>query len=123
VTNKVYAECGGESKVREALQWAQANLDKSSIDAINQQLASSNPEAVITAVRGLQARSGGSLLAGKTGGVPGLVPYQSDAEWMADMKKPAYNNDPAFRAQVEARLKAGMATGAIQTSNIFVKGL
>lgn len=123
VTNKVYSECGGEAKVKEALAWAQSNLDKASIDAINAQLASSNPEAVITAVKGLQARAGGSMLPGKSGGVPGLAPYASEAEWMADQKKPAYRTDPAFRAQVDARLKAAMQTGVIQTGNIFVKGL
>ena len=61
------------------------------------------------AVRGLYAQysaesgSGNNLVMGKGNEVSGTG-YQSKEQMIADMKKPEYLTDPAFRAQVESKV-------------------
>ena len=44
------------------------------------------------------------LLRSHPEGSPGAAPYESLAQLTADMKKPEYKADPAFREAVQARL-------------------
>lgn len=123
--SKIHTECGGKEAVDAALKWAANNLPQSTIDAINKQLADPNPEVVVTALRGLQARagtSGPSLVQGKTGGNVGVMPYESEAQMLADIGSPQYAKDPAFRAQVKSRLDMAVRSGRISLSNIYDKG-
>jgi hypothetical protein len=61
------------------------------------------------AIAGLKSRMGGSVgtppaqtLSGNA--APAADSYASMAEVTADMKKPEYKKDPAFRARVQAKL-------------------
>lgn len=125
-TTRVYAECGGKQQVDAALAWAQKNLSAASVQALNAQFASADPEVVVTAIRGLQARAGVSqapagFVPSRTG-VAESKSYRSEAEFLADIRNPKFRTDPAFRAQVEAAARAGLAEGSLNTNGISYKG-
>jgi hypothetical protein len=122
--SKIHTECGGKEAVETAVAWAAKNLPQATIDALNTQLADPNPEVVINALKGLQARQGGQggTVAGKTGGNTGPVPYESEAQWLADTRNPLYRSDPAFRAKVAQRLQGAMNAGIISSGGIVNKG-
>lgn len=121
---KIHTECGGKEAVDTAVAWAAKNLPQPTIDALNTQLASTNPEIVINALRGIQARAQGpsGTVAAKTGGNFGPVPYESEAQWKADLRDPKFNLDPAFRAHVTAKLKGAMERGTISSGGVYNKG-
>lgn len=121
--SKIHTECGGKDAVDAAVAWAAKNLPQGDIDAINRQLADPNPAAVINALKGLQARAGGQggTVAAKTGGNFGPVPYESEAQWKADLRDPKFAQDPAFRAHVTAKLKGAMDRGTI-SGGVYSKG-
>ena len=109
---KIYEQAGGEENYAQALAWAAQNMSADEIESYNAQVENGDLATASMAVRGLMAmyqQSGGqdvepSLLAteptGKAGGV-----YESVAQMTADMRRPEYKTDPAFRAQVRQRLE------------------
>jgi hypothetical protein len=109
---KIYEQAGGEENYAQALAWAAQNMSAEEIESYNAQVENGDLATASMAVRGLMAmyqQSGGQdvepkLLAtepaGKTGGV-----YESVAQLTADMRRPEYKTDPAFRAQVAQRLE------------------
>lgn len=121
-TARVYAECGGKEAVDAALAWAQQTLPPEAVAEINKQLANTNPEVVVTAVKGLQSRSAPmGLVPGQSGGNKAPVAYENEAQWQADLRRPEYRSDPAVRAEVETKLKAAIQAGKINTANVFSK--
>ena len=92
------------------LEWASESLEENEIEAFNSIMEQGNPAAMQMAVRGLQARfsqSSGSpakLIQGDTIGPSGGA-FRSVAELTAAMKDPRYHKDPAYRRDVENRLK------------------
>lgn len=57
---------------------------------------------------GLPQGNKGSLIQGPNAAAPAMAAngsYQTDAELQADIRKPEYRRDPAFRASVEQRLR------------------
>lgn len=121
---KIHTDCGGKEAVDAAVAWAAKNLPQSTIDALNKQLADPNPEIVVNALKGIQARAGGQggIVPGRTGGNTGPVPYESEAQWHADLRDPKFSQDPAFRAQVQAKLKSAMDAGKISMGGVYSKG-
>lgn len=103
-------EVGGEEGYQELTTWAADNLEESEIDYFNDVMDTNDFQAIQMAVRAVAARQEAStgiepsrnLSGGISGGTGGS--YDSVAQLMADMQSPAYENDPAFRAQVEAKL-------------------
>jgi hypothetical protein len=106
----IYDSVGGEQNYQEVVAWAAENLSVAQIGAYNEAVNSGSLAQAELAVQGLAAQYGqtvGSkpkLLQSKPGGSPGGAPYESLAQVTADMKKPEYKTDPAFRQAVQARL-------------------
>lgn len=101
---------GGQDTYNKALAWAAENLsadDKESYDAV---IASGNKAATQFAVEALTRRykeavgfdgeavSGGKVKTSK------VKPYRSEAELRRDLANRRYQEDPAFRIDVEERL-------------------
>lgn len=90
--------------------WAQQALPADELQAFNKAVEASDLGTVKMAVGHLYQRyqqatgTQPSLLAGRATGGPGIVPYESTAQVTADMRKPEYKTDPAFRRKVEQRL-------------------
>jgi len=106
----IYDSVGGEGNYQEIVAWASENLSEAQINAYNESVNSGSLAQAELAVQGLAAQYGqaaGSkpkLLQSRPGGSPGSAPYESLAQVTADMKKPEYKTDPAFRQEVQARL-------------------
>lgn len=101
---------GGQEAYNEMVNWAADNLPEGKIDSFNTVLETGNPDAIKLAVANLQSQfvdangfePSNSLAGNSSAG--GIGTYESTAQLMADMGNPAYANDPAFRAKVEAKL-------------------
>jgi len=100
---------GGEEAYTEMISWAGQNLDQTEIENFNAVTATNNPAAIRFAVEALNNRFRGDvgyeapLISGQKAS-SGVQPYRSNAELARDIANPNYNTDPAFRADVEARL-------------------
>lgn len=89
--------------------WAGKSLTPGQLNAYNAAIDSGNVDQMKLAVAGVKARfeaANGvepSLLGGAGGGSSGDA-YRSTEEMKADMRDPRYAKDPAFRADVAAKL-------------------
>ena len=110
VVNEVKNAAGGETAYNNMVQWAGENLEKSSIDAFDSIINSGSVDAIKLAVSGLKAQyensNGyeGTMLTGKAPTNTKDV-YRSQAELVAAMSDRRYDNDPAYRQDVIARLE------------------
>ena len=109
--NQVQNAAGGESNYNAVIDWAANNLSESAINAFDSVVDSGNPMAINIAFQGLQAEYNeangyeGRMLQGKPASSTGDV-FRSQAELVAAMGDPRYDNDPAYRADVVAKLDA-----------------
>jgi len=107
--NQVQNAAGGEQNYADVVNWASANLNQSQIDAYDSVVDTGNPAAIGIAFQGLQSQYNesngyeGRMLQGKPASSRGQV-YRSQAELVAAMGDPRYDNDPAYRADVIAKL-------------------
>lgn len=112
----VFEVVGGQDEYTAMMEWAATGLTREQALAYNRTVESGDLNTALLAVQGLHAqytRQRGSaprLIQGQPASSSGTAPYRSKAEMIADMKNPRYKTDPAFRADVEARLAS---------SNIF----
>ena len=110
VVNEVKNAAGGETAYNNMVQWAGENLEKSSIDAFDSIINSGSVDAIKLAVSGLKAQyensNGyeGTMLTGKAPTNTKDV-YRSQAELVAAMSDRRYDNDPAYRQDVIAKLE------------------
>lgn len=108
--NSVMNAAGGEANYNEIVEWAAGNLSDRQIDAFDSVVDSGNPAAIGIAFQGLQSAyqeaNGyeGRMLQGKAPSSSGEV-YRSQAELVAAMGDPRYDNDPAYRADVIQKLE------------------
>jgi hypothetical protein len=107
--NEVTSTVGGAETYAEVTAWAAQNLTPAEIDAFNETVDSGNLAKAKLAVAALKAKydaavgSEPELLNGATNGDSGDV-FRSTAELTAAMKDPRYKKDPAYRADVQAKL-------------------
>jgi len=110
VVNEVKNAAGGETAYNNMVQWAGENLEQSSIEAFDTIINSGSVDAIKLAVSGLKAQyensNGyeGTMLTGKAPTDTKDV-YRSQAELVAAMSDRRYDNDPAYRQDVIARLE------------------
>jgi len=110
VVNEVKNAAGGETAYNNMVQWAGENLAQSSVEAFDSIINSGSVEAIKLAVSGLKAQyensNGyeGTMLTGKAPTDTKDV-YRSQAELVAAMSDRRYDNDPAYRQDVIARLE------------------
>jgi len=107
--NTIKAEVGGEESYSEIVTWAKNALNPQEIAAFNKTVNSNDLEAVKLAVTGLKARHDAvngtdpKLISGKAGTDSGGG-YNSWAQVTAAMKDARYQNDPAFRSEVQDKI-------------------
>ena len=96
---------GGPENYDNMLRWAQSNLNETEINMFDQVMDQGNPLAAFFAVRSLAYRYNdaagydGRMLSGKPPSAKGDT-YRSQAEMVAAMSDPKYDNDPAYRRDV-----------------------
>jgi len=107
--NSIKNSVGGEAEYSKLVGWAGENLGKSSTDAFDSIVETGNTEAIKLAISGLKAQyenaNGyeGRMLTGKAAQTSGDV-FRSQAEVVAAMSDPRYDNDPAYRQDLIAKL-------------------
>ena len=108
--NSVQNAAGGEANYNKVIEWAASNLPDAQINAFDSVVDSGNPAAIGIAFQGLQSQYNevngyeGRMLQGKPAASSGDV-YRSQAELVAAMGDPRYDNDPAYRADVIQKLE------------------
>jgi len=106
--NAVYSPAGGKAGYDGLVQWAKTNLSAEQKRAFNEAVQSGDAGRAALAVQGLVALRGGNgrLLNGKTASNAdaGPKPFQSQAQVVEAMRDVRYHRDPAYRAEVSARL-------------------
>ena len=108
VQNQVYNSVGGKEQYAEMVNWAKDSLSKDEVNAFNVAVNSSDIASINLAVQGLKARytssegNDPSLVGGKST-VTG-VGYDNWSQVTADMAKPEYRKDPAYRQEVQDKL-------------------
>lgn len=108
LVNEITSAAGSKEEVANVLTFVKDNATPEDIAAYNKAVDSGD---TVTAKRIFQSfvadyrASDGepNLITGGTGG-KGIAPYESWAQVSKDMAKPEYKNDPAFAAQVAAKL-------------------
>ena len=109
--NSVQNAAGGEANYNRVVDWAADNLSDEAINAFDSVVDSGNPMAISIAFQGIQAEYNeangyeGRMLQGKPASSSGDV-FRSQAELVAAMGDPRYDTDPAYRADVVAKLDA-----------------
>ena len=107
--NSVINSAGGERNYNQVIEWAAMNLGDRQIDAFDSVVDSGNPAAIGIAFQGLQSAyqeaNGyeGRMLQGRAPSSAGET-FRSQAELVAAMGDPRYDNDPAYRADVVDKL-------------------
>ena len=107
--NSVQNAAGGEANYNRVIEWAASNLPDRQINAFDSVVDSGNPAAIGIAFQGLQSQYNeangyeGRMLQGKPASSTGDV-FRSQAELVAAMGDPRYDNDPAYRADVVKKL-------------------
>ena len=89
------------------MQWASENLPEAEVEAYNNTVQSADMATIKMTLQGLNARysqtaASPSLITGT--GKASSGGYESKAQMIADMSKPEYKNDAAFRDMVERKL-------------------
>ena len=108
--NQIQNSVGGQQTYNDVVNWASTNLNQRAIDAYDSVVDTGNPAAIQIAFEGLRAQYNeangyeGRMLTGKSAGSRGQV-FRSQAELVAAMGDPRYENDPAYRADVVAKLE------------------
>ena len=108
--NSVVNAAGGQANYDNVIEWAGSNLPDNQIDAFDSVVDSGNPAAIGIAFQGLQSQYNeangyeGRMLQGKPASSSGDI-YRSQAELVAAMGDPRYDTDPAYRADVVAKLE------------------
>ena len=100
---------GGEKAYESLMTWAGQNLSQDSINSFDNLINTGDAASIQLAVNGLVAQyqndAGyeGRMLQGKPSKTSTDV-YQSQAQLVAAMSDPRYDNDPAYRQEVIAKL-------------------
>ncbi len=99
---------GGQENYNQILEWATDNLSEAEIDSYNDIVKEGNTAKIQMALQGVYSKyaseNGVSPNLVQGGGKPRTAGYESKEQMVADMRKPEYKTDPAFREEVERRL-------------------
>ena len=108
--NEVKNFAGGEKAYDNIVNWASQNLDQKSIEAFDSIVNTGSVDAIKLAVSGLKSQYDnangyeGKMLTGKAP-VEQRDVYRSQADLVAAMSDRRYDNDPAYRQDVIAKLE------------------
>jgi len=107
--NEIQNAAGGEQAYDQLTQWAADNLSAQEIDTFDNLIDSGNVPAIKMGLTALQSKYDeangyeGRMLQGKKPNSSGQV-FRSQAELVAAMGDPRYDNDPAYRQDVIDKL-------------------
>ena len=110
VVNEVKNYVGGDEAYTTMIKWAGENLDQNTINAFDSIVNTGSVDAIKIAVTGLQSQYRnavgyeGEMLTGKAPQNTKDV-YRSQAELVAAMSDRRYDDDPAYRQDVIAKLE------------------
>ena len=108
--NVIQNSVGGEKAYNEITGWAAQNLEPSYVEAFDNLVGTGDAKVIELAIAGMKAQyenaNGyeGRMLSGKSPQTSGDV-YRSQAELVAAMSDRRYDNDPASRQDVIAKLE------------------
>lgn len=107
--DSIMTDVGGQETYDNMTEWAADTFSDTEIDTFNMAVNSGDANMTRMAVQGLKARYEASVGSEPSRMVSGEAPsggsaYRSVAEMMTDMQDTRYHNDPAFRADVQAKL-------------------
>ena len=106
----IYSEVGGQEAYEAMIEWAKSTMSESDIASYDSAIAASDMDTAKLMVKGLHAQylsdvgTNPRLAQGSAAATAGTSGYQSWAQVTADMGKPEYKKDPAFRQEVQNRL-------------------
>ena len=106
----IHSVVGGKEKYDNIVKWASANLADNEVKAFNDMMDSGTLDQVQLAISGIQAKyntvnQDPSLFSGERADTSKGA-YRSVGEMLTDINNPKYASDSAFRADVEAKVKA-----------------
>ena len=107
--NRIQESIGGAAEYDKVVQWAGKNLNESEISSFDKVVSTGDPNVIELAVAGLKAKYDnsngyeGRMLTGKN--TTSSEVYRSQAQLVEAMSDPRYDNDPAYRADVIAKLE------------------
>jgi len=110
ITNEVLGSIGGRENFDAMASWMTQNLTPAEIESFNKVMGSRDLHSMKLAMSGMYQKY--TAVAGETpkllkpagNNAPSGSVFRSTAELVEAMKDPRYNKDPAYRADVEARL-------------------
>ena len=107
--DSIHKTVGGESEYRKLTEWSSKNLTESQITSFDNVIASGDTSLIELAVAGIKAKYDnsngyeGRMLTGKTTSATDV--FRSQAQLVQAMSDPRYDNDPAYRQDVIAKLE------------------
>jgi len=107
--DRIHKAVGGESEYKKLTEWGSKNLTESEIQSFDKVVSTGDPNVIELAVAGLKAKYDnsngyeGRMLTGKN--TTSSEVYKSQAQLVQAMADPRYDNDPAYRADVIAKLE------------------
>ena len=107
---ELYKMVGGEKEYRNMIDWAGNTLSQDEIEMYDAVMATGNANSIYWAVQALNNKytdavgSEGPLLTGR-GSAESNTAFRSQSELVQAMSDPRYDNDPAYRADVMAKLE------------------
>lgn len=107
---ELYKMVGGEKEYRNMIDWAGNSLSQDEIEMYDAVMATGNANSIYWAVQALNNKytdavgSEGQLLTGR-GSAESNAAFRSQSELVQAMSDPRYDNDPAYRADVMAKLE------------------
>ena len=123
IRESMFKQVGGEDRYKAVAGWASTNLPQERLTSFNQALESGNQSQIINQLKGLQydhmMATGYEprLARGTSAAQSSAVPFESEAQVVAAMNDPRYQNgprmDPSYIKEVEQRMAA--STGVFQS--------
>ena len=107
---QLYTMVGGEKAYQSMLEWAGQTLSKEEIEMYDSVMGAGNANSIYFAVQALANKyteavgSEGQLLTGR-GAAESNAVFRSQSELVQAMNDPRYDNDPAYRSDVMAKLE------------------
>ena len=107
---QLYKMVGGEKAYQSMLEWAGQTLSKEEIEMYDSVMGAGNANSIYFAVQALANKyteavgSEGQLLTGR-GTAESNAVFRSQSELVQAMNDPRYDNDPAYRSDVMAKLE------------------
>ena len=107
--NKIQNSVGGEAQYKKLVQWAGENLKENEVKAFDNLVSTGNAAAIQLGVDALKSKYDtangyeGRMLSGKAADNSGDI-FKSQAQLVKAMSDPRYDEDPAYRQDVIAKL-------------------